>query len=207
MKKSIGFGCLALLVLSVLLLGIGGCSSYNRLVTLSETVDKQWAQVENVYQRRVDLIPNLVRTVEGQAGFEKSTLQDITNARASIGQIKLAPGQAPDQATFDQFEKAQSQLGGALSRLLAVAENYPQLRANEGFLALQSELAGTENRIAVERMRFNEASQQYNTTVKRFPAMLYAGLLGFHPKPYFHADAGAEKPPEVKFNFGSKPQN
>ncbi|MGI8604035.1 MAG: LemA family protein [Verrucomicrobiales bacterium] len=205
MNKKIGLGCLALIVLAVLVAGIGGCSSYNRLVGLSEGVDKQWSQVENVYQRRFDLIPNLVRTVEGQAGFEKSTLQEITNARASISQIRLAPGQVPDEATFQQFEKAQAQMGGALSRLIAVAENYPTLRANDGFLALQAELAGTENRITVERMRFNEAAQSYNTSVKRFPTVLFARLMGFSPKPYFRSNPGAEEPPKVEFKFGTKP--
>jgi LemA protein len=200
-KRPIVIGCLALAVLAVLVVGIGGCSSYNRLVGLSESVDQSWSQVENVYQRRLDLVPNLVRTVEGQAAFEKTTLQEITNARASVGQIKLSPGQVPDQATLEKFEQAQAQLGGALSRLIAVAENYPQLRANEGFLALQAELAGTENRIAVERRRFNEAAQAFNTAVKRFPTILFARLLGFPPRPYFQSAAGAEQPPKVEFKF------
>ena len=188
----------------VALLLLGGCGTYNRLVGLREGVDKSWSQVENVYQRRLDLIPNLVRTVEGQANFEKGTLTEITEARASINQIKLAPGQVPDDATLAQWEAAQSKLGGALGRLLAVSENYPQLRANEGFMGLQAELAGTENRISVERGRFNETAQTYNTAVKTMPAALFAGMLGFTPKPYFKAVAGSDQPPKVEFDFGGK---
>jgi LemA protein len=201
MNKSFALGCLGLVVVGVLVLGMGGCSSYNRLVTLNEGVDKQWANVENVYQRRLDLIPNLVSTVQGQAEFEKGTLTEIAEARASVGKIQLNPGTVPDEATLQQWEAAQSRLGGALGRLLAVAENYPQLRANEGFNNLQAELAGSENRIAVERNRFNEAAQEFNAAIKHFPAVLFAGAMGFHPKPYFKAAAGASEPPKVQFNF------
>lgn len=205
MNKSIATaGCLVVLLVVVLLLGMGGCSSYNGLVTLSEGVDKAWSQVENVYQRRLDLIPNLMRTVEGQANFEKSTLTEITNARASINQIKLASGKAPDEEQLQQWEAAQSKLGGALGRLLAISENYPDLKANAGFMNLQAELAGTENRISVERGRFNDVAQTYNTAVKKFPAMIYAGMMGFHPKAYFKSTAGATEPPKVEFNFGGK---
>jgi LemA protein len=204
MKKTVAsVGCLVILVV-VALLALGGCGSYNGLVSLREGVDKAWSQVENVYQRRLDLIPNLVRTVEGQANFEKSTLTEITNARASINQIKLAPGQTPDDATLQQWEAAQSKLSGALGRLLAVSENYPELKANQGFLGLQAELAGTENRISVERGRFNDAAQAFNTAVKRFPAVLYAGAMGFQPKPYFKSNVGASEPPKVEFDFGGK---
>lgn len=203
-KSAAAVGCLGIIVAVVLLVGLGGCSSYNGLVTLREGVDKSWSQVENVYQRRLDLIPNLVRTVEGQANFEKSTLTEITNARASINQIKLAPGQTPDDATLQQWEAAQTKLGGALGRLLAVSENYPELKANAGFMGLQAELAGTENRISVERGRFNDSAQTYNTAVKKFPAVLYAGMMGFSPKPYFKSTAGASEPPRVEFNFGDK---
>lgn len=203
-KSAAAVGCLGIVLAVVLLLGLGGCSSYNGLVTLREGVDKSWSQVENVYQRRLDLIPNLVRTVEGQANFEKSTLTEITNARASINQIKLAPGQTPDDATLQQWEAAQTKLGGALGRLLAVSENYPDLKANAGFMGLQAELAGTENRISVERGRFNDSAQSYNTAVKKFPAVLYAGLMGFSPKPYFKSTAGASEPPKVEFDFGGK---
>jgi LemA protein len=205
MKKPSLLGCLALVVLGVIVLGMAGCGSYNRLVGLREGVDQAWAQVENVYQRRLDLIPNFVRTVEGQANFEKGTLTEIAEARASVGQIKLQPGTVPDEATLAQWEAAQSRLGGALGRLLAVAENYPQLRANEGFLGLQAELAGSENRIAVERRAFNTTAQAYNTAIKKMPAALVAGALGFTPKPYFKALPGAEAPPKVEFDFGKKP--
>ncbi len=205
MKKLSPLGCLALIVLGALVLGMAGCGTYNRLVGLREGVDQAWAQVENVYQRRFDLIPNYVRAVEGQANFEKGTLTEIAEARASVGKINLQPGTVPDEATLQQWEAAQSRLGGALGRLLAVAENYPQLRANEGFLGLQTELAGTENRISVERRKFNETALAYNTEIKRMPAALFAGALGFTPKPYFKAVAGSEAPPKVEFNFEKKP--
>jgi LemA protein len=203
--KNLSFkGILGILLIGIAILVIGGCGSYNKLVGLREGVDRQWAQVENTYQRRVDLIPNLVRTVEAQANFERDTLKEITEARASIGQIKLEPGQVPDEATLAQWEAAQARLGGALGRLIAVAENYPQLKANEGFMALQAELAGTENRITVERMRFNESAQSYNTAIKSMPTALFAGMLGFTPKPYFKSTAGAETPPKVEFNIGDR---
>lgn len=205
MKKLSPLGCLALIVLGAVVLGMAGCGTYNRLVGLREGVDQAWAQVENVYQRRFDLIPNYVRAVEGQANFEKGTLTEIAEARASVGKINLQPGTVPDEATLQQWEAAQSRLGGALGRLLAVAENYPQLRANEGFLGLQTELAGTENRISVERRKFNETALAYNTEIKRMPAALFAGALGFTPKPYFKAVAGSEAPPKVEFNFEKKP--
>ncbi|HYF35252.1 MAG TPA: LemA family protein [Prosthecobacter sp.] len=200
MKKTLGFGCFGLILIG-LLLGMAGCGSYNSLVGLKETVDKQWANVENVYQRRLDLIPNLVTTVQGQANFEKGTLTEIAEARASVGKIQLQPGTVPDEAQLQQWEAAQARLGGALGRLLAVAENYPALRANEGFNSLQAELAGTENRISVERNRFNEAAQQFNAAIKRFPTVLFAGALGFQPRPYFKAAAGASEPPKVQFDF------
>lgn len=203
--KTIGLGCLALVVVAVLLVGLGGCASYNSLVSLNEAADKQWANVENVYQRRFDLIPNLVSTVEGQANFEKSTLTEITEARASVGKIQLKPGTVPNEETLQQWEGAQARLGGALGRLLAVSENYPTLKANEGFMNLQAELAGSENRISVERGRFNEAAQAFNTAIKHFPAMLYAGAAGFHAKPYFKSVAGSSEPPKVQFSFGKPP--
>ncbi len=195
-------GCLALLVMGLFVAGIGGCTSYNGLVGKSEAVDKQWGQVEAAYQRRADLIPNLVKTLEAQATFEKSTLTEIANARSSINQIRLAPGQVPDEAMMAQFEKAQAQMSGALGRMMAISENYPQLKANEGFRSLSDELAGTENRINMERLRFNDAAQVYNTSVKRFPASIVAGIGGFHPNAYFNSAAGSEKAPEVQFNLG-----
>ncbi|HVV02460.1 MAG TPA: LemA family protein [Verrucomicrobiae bacterium] len=203
MKKwGIGCGILAIIVIIILILiGIAG-GSYNHLVRLSQGVDKQWAQVQNVYQRRADLIPNLVNTVAGAANFEKSTLTEITAARASVGQVKIDPNSAPtDPAKLAQFQKAQGQLTSALSRLLVVVERYPDLKANANFQTLQAQLEGTENRIAVERGRFNEAVQAYDTAIRSFPANLYAGMFGFKEKPYFNAAPGAENAPKVQFDF------
>jgi LemA protein len=203
--KKVALGCGGLIILLVLIVGIGGCSSYNSLVGSSQRVDSSWAQVQNQYQRRADLVPNLVNTVSGAANFEKSTLTDITQARASVGQVKVDPNTAPtDPNKLQQFQKAQDQLGSALSRLLVVSERYPDLKANSSFRDLQAELAGTENRIAVERMRFNEAVQTYNTSVRRFPTVLVAGMMGFQTKPYFQATAGSETPPKVNFDFGGQ---
>ncbi len=193
------FGAVLGLVLLVVVLGAG---SYNRLVRLSQGVDSQWAQVQNVYQRRADLVPNLVATVSGAANFEKSTLTEITTARASVGQVKLDPNSAPsDPAKLAAFETAQGQLSSALSRLLVVVEKYPDLKATGNFRDLQAQLEGTENRISVERRDFNTAVQDYNTAIKSFPAVLYAGGFGFSPKPYFTATAGSETPPKVQFDF------
>lgn len=193
----------------MVLLGVivlfAGCGSYNRLVGLSQNVDAKWAQVQNQYQRRFELIPNLVSTVQGAANFEKSTITEVTEARASVGQVKLDPNQAPnDAAQLEKFERAQGQLSSALSRLLVVAERYPDLKATQNFRDLQAELAGTENRIAVERMRFNEAVQGYNTTVKRVPTVFIAGVFGFQPKPYFQSTTGAETAPKVNFDINKK---
>ena len=189
------------MALVLVVIAIGG-AAYNRLVRSSQAVDQQWAQVQNVYQRRADLVPNLVATVSGAANFEKSTLTEITAARASVGQVKLSPNSAPDDAQkLAEFDRAQGQLSSALSRLLVVVERYPELRATQNFQDLQAQLEGTENRIAVERGRFNEAVQKYNTVVKSFPALLYAGALGFKERPYFAATAGAEAPPKVQFDF------
>ena len=183
---------------------VGG---YNRLVGLSVNVDQSWAQVQSVYQRRADLIPNLVNTVSGAANFEKSTLTEVTNARASVGQVKVDPTAAPtDPQQLQQFQAAQAQLGSALSRLLVVVERYPELKSTQNFMTLQAQLEGTENRITVERRNFNMAVQGYNTQVRRFPTVLYAGVLGFPSnRPFFQADAGAEKAPAVQFDFGQKP--
>jgi LemA protein len=203
--KKIALGCLALLVPLVLVSLIGGCVSYNKMVGMSQNVDRSWAQVQNQYQRRYDLIPNLVGTVEGAANFEKSTITEVTQARASVGQVRLDPNQAPnDAAQLEKFEQAQGQLSSALSRLLVVSERYPELRATQNFRDLQAELAGTENRIAVERMRFNEAVQKFNTTVQKVPTVILARLFGFQPKPYFESVAGAEAPPKVQFDFKKK---
>jgi LemA protein len=201
-KLVIVVGVLVVLGLLVLILiGLAGLS-YNHLVKLSQAVDSQWAQVQNVYQRRADLVPNLVATVSGAANFEKSTLTEITAARASVGQVKLDPNTAPsDPAKLAAFEQAQGQLSSALSRLLVVVERYPDLKATENFRDLQAQLEGTENRISVERRDFNTAVQNYNTAIKSFPEMFYAGALGFSAKPYFAATTGAETPPKVQFDF------
>src|ERR1035438_3042210 len=162
------------------IMGLLAVSSYNRLVSLQQGTDAQWAQVQNVYQRRADLVPNLVSTVSGAANFEKSTLIAVTEARASVGRVQLPAGAAPtDPAQLAAFEQAQGQLSSALSRLLVVSERYPDLKATAGFRDLQAQLEGTENRIAVERGRFNEAVQAYDTAIRRFPAVLFAGAMGF----------------------------
>lgn len=187
----------------IVVLGLSAVGTYNGLVGKQQGVDAAWAQVLNQYQRRADLVPNLVKTVEGSANFEKSTLESVVNARASVGRVTLDPNKAPaDAATLQKFQEAQGQFSSALSRLLVVAENYPDLKASAGFRDLQAQLEGTENRIAVERGRFNEVVMSYNTGIRQFPTLIFAGMLGFHPKPYFQADAGAEKAPEVKFDFG-----
>jgi LemA protein len=203
--KKFALGCGGLIIIVVVLLAMSGCNSYNRLVNLSQTVDQRWADVQNVYQRRADLIPNLVSTVSGAANFEKSTLVDVTQARASVGQVKIDPNKAPDDpAQLQKYQAAQNSLSGALSRLLVVAERYPELRATKNFVYLQTQLEGTENRIAVERRNFNEAVQGYNVAVQRFPGVLFAAAFNFHPKPYFQAQAGAETAPKVNFDFNSK---
>jgi LemA protein len=197
MKKFLG--CLVVLVILVLIFGGWAMGQYNGLVKSREAVNTAWSQVENVYQRRADLIPNLVATVKGVADFEKSTYTAVAEARAAAGQMKVGADVLNDPAAFEKFQQAQGALSSALSRLFAVAENYPQLKANQNFLDLQSQLEGTENRIAVERKRFNEVAQGYNTQLKTFPTNLVAGFLGFKERPYFTATPGAEKAPEVKF--------
>lgn len=197
--KRIGLiGCGVVLLLA-LILGITALSSYNRLVNLDEGVKNSWSQVQNAYQRRADLIPNLVRTVQGAANFERETLKEVIEARARATSIQLTPEALSDPAAMARFQQAQDALGGALGRLLVTVEQYPQLKANQNFLQLQDELAGTENRIAVERKRYNDAAQEYNTARRKFPVVLLASLMGFKEKAYFQATAGAEKPPEVRF--------
>src|ERR1700719_3044827 len=204
-KFAIGCGGLLVIVLFIVfVIGLFFWGTYNRLVGLQQGVDAQWAQVQTVYQRRADLIPNLVQTVAGAANFEKSTLIAVTSARASVGRVQLDPNKAPtDAAQLEQFQAAQGQLSNALSRLLVVSERYPELRANENLQQLQAQLEGTENRISVERGNFNTAVQDYNTAVRRFPTNLFAGMFGFSPRPFFEATQGAERPPAVNFNFGS----
>jgi LemA protein len=193
-------------LLVLLLFSLTGCGSYNRLVMLEQTVNKKWADVQSVYQRRADLIPNLVSTVAGAANFEKSTLTEVTNARASVGQVKLDPSKAPtDAAQLEKFQQAQGQLSTALSRLLLVTENYPQLRATEAFQNLQAQLEGTENRISVERNNFNTAVQDYNTALSTFPTNMLNKMFGFQTRPYFNAQPNAEKAPEVKFDSFKAP--
>src|SRR3989475_7471316 len=204
-KFAIGCGGLVVIILFIVfVIGLFFWGTYNRLVTLDQNVNKKWGDVQTVYQRRADLIPNLVNTVAGAANFEKSTLVEVTNARASVGRVQLDPSKAPtDAAQLEQFQAAQGQLSNALSRLLVVVERYPELRANQNFLSLQAQLEGTENRISVERGNFNSAVQNYNVAVRSFPTNLVAGMLGFAPRPFFTAQTGAERPPPVQFDFGS----
>ena len=166
---------------------------------MNENVKSAWSQVENVYQRRADLVPNLVATVKGVANFEKETYTAVTEARAKVGQIKLTSDQLSDPAMIQKFQAAQDGLGSALSRLLVVSENYPQLKANENFLQLQAQLEGTENRITVERQKYNQVAQEYNTAIKRFPGVIIANFSGFKEKEYFKAAAGSEQVPKVQF--------
>lgn len=182
-----------------------GCG-YNRLVSLQQQTEGAWANVENVYQRRADLVPNLVKTVEGAADFEKSTLTDVIQARQQVTNIKLDPNAPPaSPEAMAAFQQTQDALSGALSRLLVTVERYPDLKANANFRDLQAQLEGTENRIAVERRKFNEVVQEYNTAIKQFPTVIYSGWLGFKDRPFFAARPGAEKAPDVEFNFGGQP--
>lgn len=195
MRSTVIIGIVLLFI--VILFGAGGCS-YNGLVKERENVNSAWAQVENVYQRRADLIPNLVNTVKGAANFEKSTLEAVVAARASATQVKLDANNL-DEAGLQRFQKAQDGLSSAISRLLMVTENYPDLKANKNFSDLQAQLEGSENRIATERKKFNDVVKTYNTKVSSFPTNLFAGMFGFTPKAYFKAAEGADKAPEVTF--------
>jgi len=199
----VALAVLGAIVLIVLILGGAIAGTYNSLVQLDQGVQSQWAQVENVYQRRADLIPNLVNTVKGAANFEQSTLTAVVEARSKVGQVTSGAidNVARDPQAFARFQQAQDGLSSALSRMMVVMERYPELKATQGFQELQSQLEGTENRITVERMRFNETAQAFNTKRNTFPTVLIAGFFGakFQEKPYFKAVAGAEKPPEVKF--------
>jgi LemA protein len=203
MGKKIALGVIGAIVLIVLIVGFTFTGTYNTLVQLDNATQAQWAQVQNVYQRRADLIPNLVATVKGAANFEQSTLTAVTQARAQVGQVTAGAVEniARDPQAFARFQQAQDGLSSALSRLMVVVEKYPELKATQNFSTLQSQLEGTENRISVERMRFNEAAQAFNTKRDSFPTVLIAGFFGdrFRSKPYFQAQAGADKPPEVKF--------
>lgn len=173
---------------------------YNKMVKLDENVQQAWAQVENVYQRRADLIPNLVKTVQGAAEFEKGTLEAVVSARSKATSMQIDPSKLSEE-DIAQFQKVQDELSSSLSRLMVVVERYPELKANQNFLELQAQLEGTENRITVERKKFNEVVQNYNTAVRRFPNNIFAGMFGFDKKGYFKAQEGAENAPEVDFNF------
>jgi len=197
MKK----GCLGLVVVVIIFLvimGFWGVSKYNGFVSLQQDVTAQWANVENVYQRRADLIPNLVNTVKGYATHEEKTLTEVIDARAKATQTTIDPSKLTDE-NVAAFQKAQDGLSGSLSRLMVSVEQYPDLKANQNFLDLQSQLEGTENRIAVERRTFNEKAQAFNTAILRFPANIIARLSGFQPKGYFKAAEGSDKAPEVQF--------
>lgn len=186
---------LALILICALTLSSCG---YNSMVEKEEAVNTAWSNVENQYQRRADLIPNLVNTVKGYASHEQETLESVVNARSKATQITLNADELTPEK-LKAYQAAQGEVGSALSRLLAVTENYPELKANENFQELQAQLEGTENRISVERRNFNQATQDYNTYIRKFPNNLFAGMFGFDKKPYFEAEAGSQKAPEVKF--------
>ena len=196
MKK----GLIVIIVIAVVALGIFMWvkGTYNGLVTKQEGVESAWSQVENVYQRRADLVPNLVATVKGYAAHEKETLEGVVSARAKATQMTVDPTKL-DEASLKKFQEAQDELGNAIGRLLMITENYPELKANENFLQLQAQLEGTENRITVERQKFNETAKAYNTEVRKFPANIIAGMFGFERKPYFEAKEGADEAPKVEF--------
>jgi len=202
MKKglAIGLGCLAIIIIAAVVFAVSAWGTYNSMVSLQQSVDSAWAQVENVYQRRSDLIPNLVATVKGYAAHEKEVFESVTASRSQVGSIKITPEMLNNPAELQKFQQAQAGLTSALSRLLAVAENYPDLKANQNFLELQSQLEGTENRIAVERRRFNEVAQSYNTRILQFPANIFARLFNFQKKAYFQAAPGSEQAPTVDFS-------
>ncbi len=196
-----GLIALGSLVVILVVVALTLAGTYNRLVTLDQAVQSQWAQVESVYQRRADLIPNLVSTVKGAANFEKSTYVAVADARSKVGQLNLGSNVPNDPAAFQKFTAAQDALSSALSHLLVVVERYPDLKATQNFADLQAQLEGTENRIAVERMRFNKAAQTFNTTRDSFPTVAVAGLFGprFNEKTYFKSQSGAETAPKVNF--------
>jgi LemA protein len=183
----------------IVIMVMSSISSYNSLVTMEENVDAQWSQVENVYQRRADLIPNLVNTVKGYAKHERETLEGVIEARAKATSVNVNPENL-NQESLAQFNQAQQGLSSALSRLMVVVERYPNLKANQNFRDLQAQLEGTENRIALERKNFNEAAKEYNSSIRQFPKVLFANTFGFDRKAYFEADQGAEEAPEVSFD-------
>ena len=194
-------GLIVLIVIAVVVLGgvLWAFGIYNSLVRLDQQVNEKWAQVQNVYQRRADLVPNLVETVKGFATQERTVLEEVTKARASVAGIKATPELVNDPAAMKKFQDAQNQLGGALSRLLVTVERYPELKSNQNFLALQSQLEGTENRITVERMRYNEAVRDYNTRLRLAPGSIVARMAGFKEKAFFEATPESQTAPKVKF--------
>jgi LemA protein len=200
MKKSllVTIGIFLFIGLIVLIAFLTSISTYNKMVNYEESVNKSWSDVENQFQRRADLIPNLVNTVKGYADFEQETLTQVIEARAKATSVNITAENLNDQ-TLAQFQQAQDGLSSALSRLMVVVEKYPDLKANQNFMDLQAQLEGTENRIAVERRKFNDETRNYNTYIRRFPANIFAKFYGFKEKPYFKAAEGAEKAPEVKF--------
>ena len=193
-------GCLGLLLLGALIIAFSVWGAYNDIVARQQDVESNWAQVQNVYQRRADLVPNLVATVKGYAAHESQVLEAVTASRAQVGSIQVKPDVLNNPAELQKFQQAQAGLSSALSRLLLVVERYPDLKANQNFLELQSQLEGTENRIAVERRKFNESAQAYNTKIMQFPANIVARLFGFQKKAYFESAPGSEKAPVVDFS-------
>lgn len=187
-----------IIIAVIAVIAIYGVSSYNSMVSLEEAVGTAWSNVENQYQRRADLIPNLVNTVKGYAAHEKETFDAVVSARAKATQTTVSIDDLTPEK-MEAYQRAQGEVGSALSRLLAVTENYPELKANENFQTLQAQLEGTENRISVERRNFNDVARAYNTSIRRFPKNIFAGMFGFEKRPYFEAQEGAEKAPEVKF--------
>ncbi len=201
MKKGLfaGLGCLAIVVIAALILGFWAMGTYNGLVEQQQNVESKWAQVQNVYQRRADLIPNLVATVKGYASHESETLQAVTESRSKVGSMQVTPEVLNSPAAFQKFQQAQDGLSSALTRLMVVVERYPDLKANQNFLELQNQLEGSENRIATERKYFNDAAKSYNTKVKQFPGSFFANMFGFKAKEYFQSEPGSDKAPTVDF--------
>ncbi len=198
MKINKNWIIIGVIVLFVIIIISWSTGIYNGLVSREEGVNSQWSQVENVYQRRADLIPNLVNTVKGYANFEKSTLTAVIEARSKATAVNISPKNL-DAASLQKFQSAQDGLSSALGRLMVVVERYPELKANQNFLELQAQLEGTENRITVERQKFNESAQDYNTYIRKFPKNIFSGMFGFQKKAYFEAQQGAEKAPQVQF--------
>lgn len=198
MKKKLSAGVIVIICVAAIVLWF--ISAYNKLVRTEETIDQAWSQVENVYQRRMDLIPNLINTVKGAADFERSTLENVINARSKASSVNIDPSNLTGEK-LAAFEKAQGEISSALNKLMVVVERYPELKANQNFMELQAQLEGTENRITVERKKFNESVRSYNISVRKFPINIVAGIFGFEKKAYFKAEENAEKAVKVEFEF------